>query len=101
MAGSSSLPDVAPEAISSADALHLIQEIEGRVAWQDPIDLKLDIPARGAEKDAFLSAVAKTYAMARKRSARAAAEIAEANEVATSTVHGWLKEAKRRGLMEA
>lgn len=63
-------------------------------------DLRLNVPA-GRKPDDFYEEVARVFAAAGLRVRGPAAAIAEANNVPTTTVHRWLKEAKRRGLMAA
>jgi len=61
---------------------------------------KVRVPAgRGKKPDGFYRNVAAAYAALGSRSRRPAAGLAEANRVPMSTVHRWLKEARRRGFL--
>jgi hypothetical protein len=63
--------------------------------------LKFHVPAEGVSKkpDEFYVRVAKAYSWLAGRTSRPAAELAERNDVPLSTVHRWVKEARRRGLL--
>lgn len=64
--------------------------------------LRLEVPGDGRRlPDSFYEAVANAYAMASELSRRPAVVLAEENGVPTTTVHRWVKEARRRGLMAA
>jgi hypothetical protein len=93
-----SLPDVSPAHLSTSHAVEVLMDITGFTAWVTKPSLRLDVPKRGEPKDTFLARVVEVYNEASKQRPRPAADIAEVNDVATSTVHGWLKEARRRGL---
>ena len=62
---------------------------------------KLDIPAGpGRHPDDFYRRVAALYMYLAQHGDRPAADIAEANGIANvSTVHRWIKEARRRGFL--
>lgn len=64
-----------------------------------PTPEPLRIPAGRSYPDEFYSQVASTYAWHAATSSRPAAVIAERAGVGVSTVHRWVKEARRRGLM--
>jgi hypothetical protein len=57
---------------------------------------RLRIPVDRHFDDNFFKAVAATYSTLAALSPRPAAEIAEANKEALTTVHSWIKEARRR-----
>lgn len=61
--------------------------------------LKLKVPETRKKPDEFYLRVAQTYSSLATVSQRPAAELAEANDVPATTVHRWLKEARRRGLL--
>lgn len=61
--------------------------------------LKLDIPGGYGRPDSFYAEVAQRFAYLSATSTRPANELAEANEVPVTTVHGWVKEARRRGFL--
>jgi hypothetical protein len=63
--------------------------------------LKLHIPGEGVARkpDDFYRRVAQAYSWLAGRTPRPAAELAERNDVPLSTVHRWIKEARRRGLL--
>lgn len=94
------LPDFRPEACTPEQARDLVKSLGTTSPAPGQSDLSLRIPRRGEPKEAFLKEVTDLYAETRRRSPRAAAEIAKANGVVTSTVHGWLKEAKRRKALQ-
>lgn len=66
-----------------------------------PPDLKLEVPAKRQRGDGFFQEVARIYKLlvAAGNPAPAAA-IAEANDVPSTTVHGWVRTARERGLIE-
>jgi hypothetical protein len=64
--------------------------------------LKLRIPeGPGKKPDEFYRQVAERFTYLGTVSTRPANELAAANDVNVSTIHGWVKEARRRGLMPA
>jgi hypothetical protein len=64
--------------------------------------LKLRIPeGPGKKPDEFYRQVADRFTYLGTVSTRPANELAAANDVNVSTIHGWVKEARRRGLMPA
>jgi hypothetical protein len=83
--------------------------VEGQSWWLLPVheddiqwvDLSrgywLEVPRGYGRPDSFYAEVAELYGRAVLASDRPANEIAEANEVPVTTVHGWIKEARRRG----
>lgn len=59
----------------------------------------LTVPTSRARDDAFYRAVADRYSAAATQSRGPARLLAEANDVPVSTIHGWVKEARRRGFL--
>ena len=53
----------------------------------------------GAKPDSFYEQVAKIYSHLARGSNRPAVEMAEVNGVPVTTVHRWVKEARRRGFL--
>jgi len=80
-----------------------------RETWTSPLNparspkpsLRFKIPEGRRRPDAFYGRVARVYTwLSIWGGTRApAVEIAEANKVAVTTVHRWIKEARRRGLL--
>jgi hypothetical protein len=64
------------------------------ITWE----VELEVP-RGRKPEGFYRRVAAIYSDAAQLSRRPAAEIAEAVGVPTVTVHRWVGEARRRGLL--
>jgi hypothetical protein len=62
-------------------------------------NLQLRIPEGQPKPDSFYQEVARLFGEIAVNSPRPAAVLAEANDVKPSTVHGWVKEARRRGLL--
>lgn len=60
---------------------------------------RLDIPDSVRKPDSFYEAVARAYTALVPTSRRPAHEIAEANDVPITSVHGWIKEARRRAFL--
>jgi hypothetical protein len=77
-------------------------QVTGRVK---PLGLhsaaRLRIPVDRHFDDNFYEAVAATYSALAALSSRPAAEIAEANGEPVSTVHSWIRQARRRGYLPA
>jgi hypothetical protein len=61
--------------------------------------LKLALPEGRPKPDDFYQQVADVFAYLTTVSPRPANELADANGVRVTTVHGWVKEARRRGLL--
>lgn len=61
--------------------------------------LKLKVPAGRPKPDQFYAAVAERFAYLATVSNKPATDLAEANDVEPKTVHGWVKEARRRGFL--
>lgn len=84
-------------------------ELEGITWWLPPStkpmrapSLKLRARAGSAKKpDDFYRRVADAFAWLATTTDRPAALLAEANDVPTTTIHGWIKTARQRGLLVA
>ncbi len=61
--------------------------------------LKMKVPISHRKPDRFYEQVAERFGYLSMVSERPAAELAEANGVPTTRVHGWVREARRRGLL--
>ncbi len=61
--------------------------------------LKVKVPAGHRKPDSFYQKIGERFAYLSVVSERPATELAEANGVPTTTIHGWVREARRRGLM--
>jgi hypothetical protein len=61
--------------------------------------LRVDIPDSPKKPDRFYQRVAELYLRASTQTSRPAEELAEANGVPVSTVHRWIKEARRRDIL--
>lgn len=70
--------------------------IEGQAVWVDALP---DAPTSGAKPDEFYRRIAEIYGKAALVSPRPAAELAEAWEVPLSSVHRWVRVARRRGYL--
>ena len=64
-----------------------------------PGALKIEIPDERRRSDDFYLQVAGAFSVASAMGQRPAVRIADANGVPVSTVHRWVKEARRRGVM--
>jgi hypothetical protein len=62
-------------------------------------NLRLQVPEGQPKPDSFYREVARLYGEVAVNTPRPAAVLAEANGVPVARVHGWLKEARRRGLL--
>jgi hypothetical protein len=63
--------------------------------------LRVRIPEGRNRPDDFYRQVADLFTYLATISSRPATDLAEANGVPTTTVHGWVKEARRRGILPA
>jgi hypothetical protein len=61
--------------------------------------LRLNVPAGQPVPDAFYREVARVYGDVGLSSERPALDIAKANGVSGARVHGWIREARRRGFL--
>jgi hypothetical protein len=61
--------------------------------------LRLRVPKSRPYEDVFYANVAERYARLAKEGEQPAKAIAEANDVPVGTVHGWIREARRRGFL--
>lgn len=69
------------------------------ISWEKPA-LKLDVPTDGGRKpDTFYRAVGDAFSWLASTSKRPAEELAEINDVAVTTVHRWVREARSRGAL--
>jgi hypothetical protein len=64
-----------------------------------PVSMRLDVPPGRPKPDAFYAQVAETFARLATCTAKPAAELALANGVPVTSVHGWVAEARRRGFL--
>lgn len=72
--------------------------------WEASIDDRqelapIPVPAGPGYPDSFYLAIARAYGQCAATSNRPAIRLAEVQGVPASTVHRWVKEARRRGLM--
>lgn len=95
-------PDHAVYADRAAD-----DEIDGHAWWEYEVPrqrsprLRLKIPETYRKPDEFYRQVADVFAYLSTVSTRPAAELAEANDVEVTSIHGWVKEARRRGFLSS
>lgn len=82
------------EAITAAEGASAALPLRSRVR-----SLRLKVPPGQPKPDRFYREVARIYSDLAVSSSRPALDIAEANGVAPTTVHGWTKEARRRGFL--
>jgi len=82
------------------------QEAIGLSPWGKPEvlrsrvrNLRLRVPEGQPKPDSFYREVARLYGEVALNTSQPAVAIAEANSVPISRVHGWIKEARRRGLL--
>lgn len=61
--------------------------------------LKLRIPTDRKRPDSFYRQVAERFQWLAERGSQPAKELAAANDVPVTTVHRWIKEARRRGIL--
>jgi hypothetical protein len=90
------------DADDGALEFHLPSEgIDSAVAIivEPQLDLGVTALPAGRRPDAFYRAVADAYSWLAGRVRRPAVELAAANHVPTTTIHRWVKEARRRGLL--
>jgi hypothetical protein len=66
-----------------------------------PPTLRLDPPAGRPKPDSFYARVAEVFGYLTEVSTSPASDLAAANGVPATTVHGWVKEARRRRLLPA
>lgn len=62
-------------------------------------NLRVKIPEGRSRPDGFYAGIADLFSEAATQSLSPARDLAEANRVPVTTVHRWLKEARRRGLL--
>jgi len=94
------------------------QNLEDRLHWDEPPQnwrppslqpgqlwlpkaprLRAKVRPGAKKNDAFYRQVAASYSARAARSSRPAVEMANANGVPVTTVHRWVKEARRRGFL--
>lgn len=102
------LPDVEPDdfpfLITSAEwqAPHPLSrwaaQPEGKRRPRRP-SLRIEVPPDRKKPDRFYQRVADLYLWLSSQSSRPAEDLAEANGVPASTVHRWIKEARRRDIL--
>lgn len=98
----SHLPTSADEIAAADIGMRLAEEFAPvhtglRVARK--VSIHLNVPVDRKKPDEFYKRVAEVHAAISGLSAKPAVDIARANNVPTSTVYRWLKEARRRGIL--
>jgi transposase-like protein len=73
----------------------------GRMADERRAELRQDADARGRRPDEFYKRVAEEVARAAAITRSPAVEVATDLDVPVSTVHRWMREARRRGIISA
>lgn len=91
--GSSSAGHRFLEAIEPKDSVP-----ESEIPSMTP-SIRLAVPEARKKPDEFYRSVAASFAFLSRQSEQPARDLAEANEVPVTTVHRWVKEARRRGLL--
>jgi hypothetical protein len=76
-----------------------LNDVKQAVAIRRRRSTRLMVPEGPRKPDSFYRRVAVTYSALADHSTRPAAELAEANGVPTTTVHRWVKEARKRGFL--
>ena len=71
----------------------------GQVLRSRVRNLRLRVPKGQPKPDSFYREVARLFGEVSVNTPRPAAVLAEANEVPVARIHGWVKEARRRGLL--
>lgn len=87
--GVSDVPDLVAEASTFATTC----------GPRHPRSLRIEAPDGTRRPDSFYRKVAELYGFLAGRSRSPAAEIAQANGLPVTTVHRWVKEARRRGFL--
>jgi hypothetical protein len=67
--------------------------------WKPERRLRAKVPPGSRKSDAFYQRVAASYSARAARTSRPAVEMANDNGVPVTTVHRWVKEARRRGFL--
>jgi hypothetical protein len=85
-------------------AAGLVSRGEGGYVSETPLrsrirNLTLRVPEGQPKPDSFYREVARLFSEVAVNSPRPAQVLAEANQVPVARVHGWVKEARRRGLL--
>ncbi len=89
-------PDFSPEGCPPELAQRRAEALPLR---HQPQSYRIEVPDERVRGDDFYRQVADVYSTAYQVTKRPAVEIAEASGVAVTTVHRWLKEARRRGVL--
>jgi hypothetical protein len=76
------------------DTVQFSDPTKGRISW---IPKPPPAPVTGPKPDKFYQRFAEIYRKAALASTRPAAALAEAWELPSTTVHRWIREARRRG----
>jgi hypothetical protein len=77
-----------------SDAVQFGNPPAGVLTWVDKLPAA---PAKGAKGDEFYRRIGEVYGKAAVASTRPAADLAKVWEVPVTTVHRWVREARRRG----
>ncbi len=94
------LPEDEPTAEDLADVDAALARATVELSVSKPTG-RLKVPGSRVKPDEFYEQVARVYTQLAGSGPRPAAVIAEANGVPASTVHRWVREARRRGLLSA
>jgi hypothetical protein len=79
----------------------VLAQFEAPPPASEPVSMRLNVPPGRPKPDAFYAQVAETFARLATCTRKPAPELAEANGVPVTTVHGWVAEARRRGFLPA
>lgn len=102
------LPDIKPDdfPFRVGDAAHTAPHpASGWAARPEQVrrprrpSLRIEVPSDRKKPDRFYQRVADLYLWLSSQSSRPAEDLAEANGVPASTVHRWIKEARRRDIL--
>lgn len=85
--------------LSMEGAMLLLAGLPAQVREREQQMERLDIPTARRYPDSFYEQLAELYGAWAAEGRRPAAAIAEANGIPVSQVHGWIKEARRRGVL--
>lgn len=87
-----------PQTVEAPLIKNLGQVFEPTVTQRRP-RLRIPVPKGQKRPDDFFGRVAAAYSYLAGHTRRPATELAARNDVPVTTVHGWIKEARRRGLL--
>ena len=90
-------PNLSPEARRLPPAASLEKSARPVAGRQG---LSLEIPSTYRKTDEFYAQVARVFEAAAQASTQPAIDIANANGLPKTTVHRWIREARRRGVMK-